>query len=145
MDERIKQGYHKIYSELYLILFVLTAVSMIVNGVFLNKDVTQLWLEYIILVGSPIYRLVRIKMLGIADPPAAGWKKVIGIRLGFAVAVLVLLLSAAIYFQGGTTDIHRMFVFLIPFTAMFLLVAFGTKKLQEFWKRQQEEKYEDKQ
>ena len=143
MDERIRQGYHKIYSELYLIIFVLAATSVIVNVTFFNKNITQMWLEYIILVGSPIYRLARISMLGIADSPAAGWNKVFAVRLFTAVALFVVIGCITVYFRDEMMDIRMILRFSIPFVVLFLLVAVGTKKLQESWKRQQEKKYED--
>ena len=143
MDERIKQGYHKIYSEMYLIILSLAAVSLVVNTTFFRKTISQCWFEYVILVGSPIYRLIRIRMLEIVDAPAAGWKRGFGIRLAAALACAFGLLVIVSFVQTGGVEILPLIGFMIPFAALFCLVAFATKKLQESWKRALDKKYED--
>lgn len=64
MDERIKQQYHRIYSEMYIIILCMAAASAVVKTAFFRQNIPDLGLEYIILVGSPIYRLIRCRMLG---------------------------------------------------------------------------------
>lgn len=143
MDERIKQGYHKIYSEMYLIVLILSAASLIINVAFFHKNATQLWLEYVILVGSPIYRLIRIRMLEIVDGPADGWNKVFGIRLAAMVAVITLLCVLTGYFRDGSVNLAALAVFMVPFILMFILAAYATRKLQEGWKKKLENRYKD--
>lgn len=144
MDERIKQGYHKIYSELFFIILMLAASSLVVNVIFFHKDITQLWLEYLILVGSPIYRLIRIRMLEIVDAPAAGWRKVFGIRFAAALTGSLVLFLVISYARLGRIDLLPILGFLIPFVITFCLVAFATKKLQDSWKKKLDRKYEEK-
>ncbi len=143
MDERIKQGYYKIYSEMFTIILFLAAGSVVINVAFFQKNIRQLWFEYIILVGSPIYRLIRIRMLEIADAPAGGWKRVFCIRAATAVTLVTVLFLLVGYVRFGRMDVSEFFVFLIPFTILFCLTAFLTKRLQDSWKRKQERKYED--
>lgn len=143
MDERIKQGYHKIYSEMFTIILFLAAGSVIVNVAFFHRNITQLWFEYVILIGSPIYRLVRIRMLEIADAPAAGWKRVFRIRMIAVVMVIGVMFLLMSYAQHGKVNFLALFGFLIPFLVLFCLSAFLTKALQDSWKRRQEKKYGD--
>ncbi len=144
MDERIRQGYHKIYSEMFFMIFLLAAVSLVVNVAFFHKNITQLWFEYIILVGSPIYRLIRIRMLEIVDAPAAGWKKTFKIRIVSSLACVIALMVGVSYFRTGQVNVLELVGFIIPFAVMCCLVAVATQKLQDFWKRKLDKKYGDK-
>ena len=82
-------------------------------------------------------------MLEIVDAPAAGWKRVFGIRLAAALACAFGLLVIVSFVQTGGVEILPLIGFMIPFAALFCLVAFATKKLQESWKRALDKKYED--
>lgn len=53
MDERIKQQYHRIYSEMYIIILCMAAASAVVKTAFFRQNIPDLGLEYILLVGSP--------------------------------------------------------------------------------------------
>lgn len=143
MDERIKQGYCKIRSELFLIVFFLAAFSVVVNVTFFEKNITQLWFEYIILVGSPLYQLVRGRMLEIADTRVSGWKN-LAYRLTVSVCFLVVLFVAVNYIRFGKVSVLPLIGFMIPFVIMFSIVAISVKKLQENWKKKLDRKYEDK-
>lgn len=143
MDERIRQGYCKVHSELFTMILLLAAGSVVVNVAFFHKNMGQLWLEYVILVGSPVYRLVRLRMLEIAEEPKAGGKKGLGIRLisGILGAISVFMLVE--YVRIGKIEWRAVFVFLIPFVLMFCMTVFLVKKLQGGWKRKLNGKYGD--
>ncbi len=143
MDERIRQGYHKIYSEMYIIILCLAAASAVVKVAFFQKNSLQLGLEYIILVGSPIYRLVRCRMLGVSAEPSGLGTKMFMLRMAGAVVLIAALYGAVMYFRNGEINLTAYAVFMIPFLLIYLLTAFVFKKLYESWERKQRKKYED--
>lgn len=143
MDERIRQGYHKIYSEMYIIILCLAAASAVVKVAFFQKNSLQLGLEYIILVGSPIYRLVRCRMLGVSAETSGLGTKMFMLRMAGAVVLITALYGAVMYFRNGEINLTAYAVFMIPFLLIYLLTAFVFKKLYESWERKQRKKYED--
>lgn len=146
MDERIKQQYHKIYSEMYIIILCLAAVSVVIKAAFSHENISGLsglGLEYIILVGSPIYRLIRCRMLGvIADTPCTGTKPFL-IRLTAALLVSAAVFGIIMYFRNGSINIFHYVVFVVPFLFMFLITALISKKLHDSWKKRLEDRYDE--
>lgn len=143
MDERIRQGYCKIHSELFTMIFLLAAGSVVVNVAFFHKNMSQLWFEYVILVGSPVYRLIRLWMLEIVEEPKAEGKKGSGIRLIFGVLGAVSVFMLVEYARFRQIEWRTVLVFLIPFVLMFCVTAFLARKLQRVRRRKLDGKYED--
>lgn len=143
MDERIKQGYHRIYSELFWIVFLLAAGSAAVNVIFFHKNMAQLWFEYVILAGSPVYRLIRMRMLEITDVPKPEGKKRMGAWLFFGTLGATAVFLAAEYTRFRRIEPRTVAVFLVPFVLMFLLTGCLVKALQRRWNKKLDRKYEE--
>lgn len=142
MDERIRQEYQKIYSELYLIILGLSACSLVVKTAFFRQNLSQLWLEYIILAGSPIYRLIRSRMLGVAVP-VGNRKKQLFIRFAAALLTLMMVDILVMYFRFGEINIKELFSFFFSFAVLFLLVAVISLAVQKKWQKKMEDRYKE--
>lgn len=142
MDERIKQEYHRIYSELYLIILGISCVSVIVKVMFFQKNLMDCWLEYVILVGSPFYRFIRCRMLHVAAPVEA-WGKQLKVRLPVCLIVVILLYCLTAYVRTGKIVAMELLAFLVPFVLIFLLVGFGAIYVQKRWQKKMEDKYSE--
>lgn len=142
MDERIRQEYQKIYSELYLIILGLCTCSLIVKVAFFGQNFSQLWLEYIILVGSPVYRLIRSRTLGVAIP-AENRKKQLFIRFAAALILLMAIDILVMYFRFGRVNGRELLALFLPFTVIFLLAAVISSAVQKNWQKKLEDKYKE--
>lgn len=143
MDERIRQEYHRIYSEMYLIILCLAAASAVIKVAFFQKNSLQLGLEYIILVGSPIYRLIRCRMLGVAvETPGLGTKPFM-LRMTAAVLLIAVIFAVVMYIRNGAINLAAYTAFVVPFLIIFLLTAFVFRKIYESWRKKLEQKYGD--
>lgn len=142
MDERIRQEYHRIYSELYLIILCVSCVALVVKIMFLQKSLMDCWLEYMILVGSPLYRFVRCRMLRVAAP-AKAWEKQWKVRMAGCLVMVTVLYCLAAYIRTGEIAAAKLLIFLVPFVLTFLLVGFGAAYLQKRWQKKMEDKYSE--
>lgn len=143
MDERIKQQYHRIYSEMYIIILCMAAASAVVKTAFFHRNIPDLGLEYIILVGSPIYRLIRCRMLGVVLEPSGTGTKTFLIRLTAAMAAAAAVFGIIMYFRNGSMNVINYIAFIIPFLLIFLLTALISKKLHDSWRKRLEDKYDE--
>ena len=143
MDERIKQGYQKIYSELFSFIFLFSALSLIVKTAFFNVPPSGLLLEYCILIGSPVYQLIRGRMMKLALPESSFNRRVFLIRLVSALCACSLIFLMTSYFKNGHTDFKEYAGFLLPFLLSFTLVGITARILQKRWNQKLEEDYKD--
>lgn len=67
MDERIKEGYQKVYSELFQIILVVCCLSVVIKTIFLGLHSRDCIPEFPIMVASPVYLLIRSRMLGLTQ------------------------------------------------------------------------------
>lgn len=143
MDERIKQGYHKIYSELFSLILLFSTLSLLIKTAFFNTEPSGLVLEYCILIVSPIYLFIRGRMMKLALPESSFNRKVFLIRLVSALCACSLVFLMASYFRNGHTDFKEYAGFLIPFLLSFTLVALSIRYFQKRWNQKLEEDYKD--
>lgn len=143
MDERIKQQYHKIYSEMYIIILCLAAASAIIKTAFFQGNMSTMGLEYLILVGSPVYRLIRCRMLGVIVEPSGSGTKTFLLRLAAALAAAAVTFGLVMYFRYGSVNVVNYITFVIPFLLLFLLTALISRKLHDSWRKRLEKKYDE--
>lgn len=67
MDERIKGEFRRIYSELFQIILVICCLSVVIKTTFLGMNAGECIPEFPIMIGSPIYLVIRSRMLGISQ------------------------------------------------------------------------------
>ena len=64
-DERLMQAKTKIHSELFIITYYAVLISFVVKSLVLQMDLSQCLLEFILLVGTPVYQSVRSRQMGV--------------------------------------------------------------------------------
>lgn len=143
MDERIRQQYHKIYSEMYIIILCLAAASVVIKTSFFQGNMSTMGLEYLILVGSPVYRLIRCRMLGVTVEPSGSGTKTFLLRLTAALIIVAVIFGLVMYFRYGSVNVVNYIAFVIPFLLTFLLTALIFRKLHDGWRKRLEKKYDE--
>lgn len=64
-DERLEQSKNKIMAELMQLVYLFIALSFIVKSLYFKMDLSQCTTEYVILIATPIYQMVRSRQLGV--------------------------------------------------------------------------------
>jgi hypothetical protein len=64
-DERVTNLQNKIYREMYILVVIICALSVIYKQFFVEGGTQHLWTEIIIFLVSSVYYLVRSTMFGI--------------------------------------------------------------------------------
>ena len=142
-DERTTQVMQRIHSEMTVIMILLCALSMVVKVLLFEKSINDCILEWIILVGSPIYQVTRARMLKVSlSSGTVSLKR----NLRSTVISVIVLLAAF----GITAIIHpeRMtmkFVvsFLIPYVIVLLLLRVAFARIEARYVRKLEHEYDD--
>lgn len=144
-DERIEQAKNKIYSELMLIIFYIIAISFVVKSLYFRMELKQCMTEYIILILSPVYQMVRSRQMGVvlnANAKKTGWKAMIP-------AVLVLLLCLGLLWMrdGNVPTGARaasVFLSLAVFAVFFLILQRVFLHSEQKRAEKLEHKFDDK-
>ena len=143
MDERVKNEYRKIYAELCSLIMLATAVSIILKIAVFHEPSRDIYFEFLIAVGAPLYLFVRQLMLGI-DPYAAekGGRK--GRRKRFFVSLLAAITGMAVVTYGGNmSGKGDLFFNLVVFAAFYTAFYFLGRMLTQHNAERKAGKYED--
>lgn len=145
MDERVKETYRKIYTELFSLTMLGCAVSIVVKIAWMGLDATACIPEYPILVGSPLYLAVRSRMLGVTQAQAMTARKPFVRRLSAVIGLIVALFVYCLIMRGRDREISwgNAFIFLIPFILCFVAAQIGYQKLEERRQKKLDSKYEE--
>ena len=65
-DERVMQSTNKIWGEIGRLAYYLAAASFVVKCLFFGFKLEDCILEYVIMIGAPIYQLFRMHQLKLA-------------------------------------------------------------------------------
>lgn len=145
MDERVKETYRKIYAELFSLILVGCALSIIIKIAFLNQSATSCIPEYPILVGSPIYLLIRSRMLGVTQADTLNHKPKQARQISIVCALLIGLFAftSMVKSHGEPADWKSLLGFGIPFVISFALAQIGFRKSEERRQKKLDSKYRD--
>lgn len=136
-DERIVNAQNKIYRELYSIIMVICAISMVVKSVFGMREHT--YTEIAILITGGIYYLVRSARMGIyseeaelktknskwnADTHSLIYSAGLGIIIGIILGVIFGLNSALNYADDTTQAVTYFFLVFAVTIMMYAPVLF---------------------
>lgn len=145
MDERVKETYRKIYAELFSLIMVGCALSIIIKIAFFNMDAASCIPEYPILVGSPAYLLVRSRMLGVTQADFLNNRAKKSRKLATICALLIALLvfTAITRNHGEPVNWKTVLGFGIPFVICFAAGQIGFRKLEERRQKKLDRKYEE--
>ncbi len=64
-DERVEQARNKIYGELFQILFLFVMTVFLVKALYFKMELSQCITEFVIMIVTPIYQMVRSRQLGV--------------------------------------------------------------------------------
>lgn len=145
MDERVKETYRKIYAELFSLILFGCGLSIIIKIAFLDMSAASCIPEYPILVGSPVYLLIRSRMLGVTQAEFLNNKPKKSRRLSTVSALLfsLLIFTAIARNHGEPVDWKTVLGFGAPFVIIFVLAQVGFRKLEERRQKKLDSKYDE--
>lgn len=145
MDERVKSTYEKIYAELFRLILFGCCVSVIVKIAFLDRNVLDCIPEYPIMVGSPVYLLIRSRMLGVTQTvvPKDTFKR--NLRISLVCALLLCMFVFVAIMRNRGTDVRwgNLAAFALSFILCFVLAHIGFRKWEEHRQKKMDDKYDD--
>jgi len=126
-DERIEQAVNKIRSEMAIIILYGVALSFLLKTLVFNMDLQECITEYIILIFSPLYQLIRMHMLKISIYSKRGNSRSIKNLL---IAIAILVVASAVFVLNPKTEqtvydwlgpLAGVSIFLVLFAAIFFI------------------------
>ena len=134
MDERVRDGFLRIRSELLAVVMGICAVSLVVKLVFLQGSLGDCITEYLVLVGSPVYLTVRSHMLGVTQ--AADMSKKNRLPMVMLAGFVFLMVFYRIQknqgaWTGGMEAVLRVISFAISFVGGWYLYQNHERKRQK--------------
>ena len=144
MDERIMKGFLQIRSELLGLVLVVCAGSMVVKTIFLGMPAQSSVTENLILVGTPLYLVVRSHMLGVTQVGAFSRKRSMAALIAVLAATAAIFVFAALQGRGeeGASP-AELAVFGVVFLISFCLIRFWYKRHEQARQKRLDERYEE--
>lgn len=143
-DERIQQAINKIRSEMAIIILFGVAFSFLVKTLVFNMGLKECITEYLIMILSPLYQLVRMHMMKISIYSERGNKQSIKTML---IAISIFLVASAMSLLNKMKEsavynwrnpVVFLFIFLVLFIAIFLMTnKFNQQRGLEYEKEMQ--------
>lgn len=145
MDERVKDAYQRIYAELFRIALLICCVSIVIKILFLNMGAISCIPEYPIMIGSPIYLMIRSRMMGVTQAEMYKNRNTNIVKPLFICSILALVffIKLTTSQSGESMSLQTIFVFVIPFIAVFLIIRVGLRKWEEARQRKLDSRYDD--
>lgn len=147
-DERVIQGYQKIRSEMFLIVYYMTIVSFLIKILFLEQSMLDCLTEYVIVILAPIYQFIRSRTLQIGYYTEE-YKKIGKQELirGIVVMVAALVISG-IYMQkrqadGNIVKADEVIAYILSFSTVFIIIRVFIVKLEGKHNRKLAEEYDE--
>lgn len=137
MDERIKEGYHKIYAELFQITLVICALSVLIKVLYMGKNVTECIPEFPIMICAPLYQVIRCRMLGISQISSFSNKSTRNSYWILTAAILGFILLFHARGEAATLN------FGILFVTGYLLLQITMIKLEKRRQKKLDNRYDD--
>lgn len=147
-DERVVQGYQKIRSEMFLIVYYMTIVSFLIKILFLEQSMLDCLTEYVIVILAPIYQFIRSRTLQIGFYTEE-YKKIGKQELIRWIAVMVVaLVISGIYMQkrqaaGNIVKADEIIAYILSFSTVFIIIRVLIVKLEGKHNRKLAEKFEE--
>lgn len=89
MDERIYQGQRKIWSEMGKAMYYLAVGALLVKCLVLHMGLEDCVTEYLMIVGVPVYHMIRSWQLKLSFVPTGGERTKRAWLIRFGVLVVV--------------------------------------------------------
>ena len=139
MDERIKETYRRIYAELFVITLSVCCISMLIKFILFHQSMKDCLLEFLILIGSPVYMAVRTRMLGVTQAPL--FQETSRLAVGLLTGLFVF--AAVRRSQNAETDFLSLAGFAVSFLVSFLLAQSAYRKMEEKRQKKLDSRYDD--
>ena len=139
-DERIEQARNKIWAEMMQILYFIAIFSFVVKILFLHQSLQDCTLEYVVLILTPIYQMIRARQMGVVLNVVAkpNPKRLVASLVGGMVAV-----GICFAMQTEAKQPAEIFTMLGTFVVVFLVVQFGMYRMGKRRQEQLEKEYDD--
>lgn len=141
MDERVKGEYRKIYSELMMLIMYFAAGALLVKFFLLDMGPAGCVTEFVILVGSPVYLIVRQMMLGL-DPGAGMTKKKRRRKLLVCIICGLLGFLLAVYVKRGHVGGWAL-EYILTFIAVCTFTCYASGKVLQYFAEKKSRRYEE--
>lgn len=123
MDERIKQAYNRIMSEFGIGVFFFALAAFLVKIIWFHKGIQDCAVEYVIIIGAPVFQAVRSRQLKVAfyqkGMEKNYWKKSLAVLA--AIVLLYLAVSWKI-FGNPAARLLPLAVFAAVFAALRVIL-----------------------
>lgn len=141
MDERVKEGYRKIYAELLVLILLADAVSLLVKVLVLKVEWTAVMTEFAVLIFAPLYLMVRQNMLGVYAEGVMSEKR-------RKMRVWVSMAAAFAGYTAASFAIKKSFhvedaIAAFCFIALYLFVYWGARKINGYFYKKRMKRYEE--
>ena len=141
VDERLRQGYNKIRSEMAMIIYYAAVISFIVKTTTLGMTIKDTVFEFAVILFFPIYQLIRTRQLGLEIP--FDKKRNTKSRI-IIIAVICAVVGAIVFFMNkDSIDIKEAVVFIIAYVAAFCTIRIGLIKIEKKRTEKLEKEYDD--
>lgn len=139
-DERIEQARNKIWAEMMQILYFIAILSFVIKILFLHQSLQDCAIEYVIMILTPIYQMVRARQLGVVLNVVAkpNPKRLVASLVGGMVAV-----GICFAMQTEAKQPAEIFTMLGVFVVVFLVVQFGMYRMGKRRQEKLEKEYDD--
>ena len=139
-DERIEQARNKIWAEMMQILYFIAIFSFVVKILFLHQSLQDCTLEYVVLILTPIYQMIRARQMGVVLNVVAkpNPKRLVASLVGGMVAV-----GICFAMQTEAKQPAEIFTMLGTFVVVFLVVQFGMYRMGKRRQEKLEKEYDD--
>ncbi len=141
VDERLRQGYNKIRSEMAMIIYYAAVISFIFKTTTLGMTIKDTVFEFSVILFFPIYQLIRTRQLGLEIP--FDKKRNTKSRI-IIIAVICAVVGAVVFFMNkDSIDIKEAAVFLVAYIAAFCAIRIGLIKIEKKRTEKLEKEYDD--
>ena len=122
------------------ILYFIAVLSFVVKILFLHQSLQDCTLEYVILILTPIYQMIRARQMGVVLNVVAkpNPKRLVASLVGGMVAV-----GICFALQTEAKQPAEIFTMLGTFVVVFLVVQFGMYRMGKRRQEKLEKEYDD--
>ena len=122
------------------ILYFIAIFSFVVKILFLHQSLQDCTLEYVVLILTPIYQMIRARQMGVVLNVVAkpNPKRLVASLVGGMVAV-----GICFAMQTEAKQPAEIFTMLGTFVVVFLVVQFGMYRMGKRRQEQLEKEYDD--
>ena len=131
---------NQIWAEMMQILYFIAILSFVVKILFLHQSLQDCTLEYVVLILTPIYQMIRARQMGVVLNVVAkpNPKRLVASLVGGMVAV-----GICFAMQTEAKQPAEIFTMLGTFVVVFLVVQFGMYRMGKRRQEQLEKEYDD--